>query len=93
MKNVQCSSSGFVCFDQSDRMCTKDTGKTPFLSGCPSMWPICNRGEEGTCIDIYIHTYRCACVHMDFTDCIHSEAAEWLTEPLQPLGQCEADLS
>lgn len=38
-------------------MCTKDTGKTPFLSGCPSMWPICNRGEEGTCIDMYIHIY------------------------------------
>lgn len=26
-------------------MWTKDTGKTPFLSGCPSMCPIC--GEKG----------------------------------------------
>lgn len=31
---------------QSERMCTKDIGNTPFLSGCPSMCPIC-RNKHG----------------------------------------------
>lgn len=32
---------------QSDRMCTNDMGNTPFRSGCPSIWPICDRKQWG----------------------------------------------
>lgn len=70
-------------------MCTKDTGKTPFLSGCPSMWPICNTGEK--------RTYICVCVHIEYIDCIYFLQKQLNcvdpTEHLQVLGQFKADLS
>lgn len=71
---------------QSLRMCTNDMGKTPFLSGSPSMWPIWKqkityvRGQK-----------RTQCGRVAFSQMVPGEGTARTHPPLLVLLSCHYD--